>query len=75
MSLYLIKEIIMHMNPRRILLTCLVLATLPALPGCGVTGWQRQMDALQQAQSPAFEAMPGLSEAIAAERVRYGRRP
>lgn len=31
---------------RRTLLVSLVLATLPALPGCGVTAWQRGQDGI-----------------------------
>lgn len=30
---------------RKLFLTLLVVATLPALPGCGVTAWQREQDA------------------------------
>ena len=34
------------MKTRRSILVLLVLATVPALPGCGVTAWQRGQDGI-----------------------------
>jgi hypothetical protein len=73
MPLVILKEVIMHLNPRRILLVCLVLATLPALPGCGVTSWQRMMDA--HAELAAHPTLRAESQAAIAAAEARERRP
>ena len=52
---------------RKLFLTLLVAATLPALPACGVTAWQREQDFLAVAKA-AHEHLngPEMNAAIAA---------